>query len=525
MSREKFSILVADKSLPHINIIKSSLTSDDGMNYNIVTAKSGRDVLEKASSEKIDLVLVNKSLTGSGGISMLQEITKRKLGVPVIMIVAEGDEKLGVKAMDKGAFDFLTAEEVKTIALNRAIRRVVHRRKLEKDINASLKKLEKLAIKDGLTGLYNQHHFREVIKKEYKKSKRYMQQMSCIMLDLDHFKSVNDKHGHQFGDFVLYESAEILNRLVRDTDFVARYGGEEFFIILPNTDLEGSVILAERIRASFANNIFRKSKIAEVVTVSIGVTTNCDDNVLNENDLIENADKALYRAKWRGRNIVCTYSEPETGGNIAVTEDLSKIENFHDKLSNMSEDMKQNCIESAHNILRDIENGWDYFNEHSIRVSSYVEKLTKELLLSEDEIKSVKRAALLHDIGMAGIDSIILKKKKKLTKEEYDIVKKHTHIGVKIVEKTRLFEKELPMILYHHERYDGTGYPHKLKGETIPYGARILAVVEAYDSMMSDTIYRKAGSLKEVIAELRECAGTQFDPHMVETFIKVIDKG
>jgi DNA-binding NtrC family response regulator len=122
MSKEKFSILVADKSLPHINIIKSSLTSDDGVKYNIATAKSGRDVLEKVSKEKIDLVLVDQNLTGSGGISMLQEITKKKLGVPVIMIVADGDEKLGVKAMDKGACDFLTAEEVKTIALNRAIR-------------------------------------------------------------------------------------------------------------------------------------------------------------------------------------------------------------------------------------------------------------------------------------------------------------------------------------------------------------------------------------------------------------------
>jgi diguanylate cyclase (GGDEF)-like protein len=131
------------------------------------------------------------------------------------------------------------------------------------------------------------------------------------MLDLDHFKSVNDTHGHPFGDHVLVNSAEILMKLVRDTDLVARYGGEEFFIVLPNTNLEGSFILAERIRSAFENNIFRKGEISAVVTVSLGISSTLDGNVTGDNDLIANADKALYRAKWRGRNNVCTYDETE----------------------------------------------------------------------------------------------------------------------------------------------------------------------------------------------------------------------
>ncbi len=524
MSKSKLSILVADNSPPNIKQIKLSLVSDKDVTYEIDTAKSSKDALLKAAEENIDLVLLNHKQTGTEGIKMLQDIIKKKLGVPVIMIVADGDEKLGVKAMDKGAYDFLTKDEVKTIALSRSIRRVMQRRKLESDIKASLLKLEKLAIRDGLTGLYNHHHFKEVIKKEFKKAKRYMQPLSCIMLDLDHFKSVNDNHGHQFGDAVLVKSAEILNQLVRDIDFVARYGGEEFFVILPNTNLKGAYILAERIRVSFADQIFKQDKVSEIVTVSIGVSSMSDENIVSEHDLIENADKSLYRAKWRGRNNVCTFDEVEVNEKSGKNEDTKKIDSFHVKLRGLNENIKENCIESTHDILRELEKGWDYIKEHSIRVSRHAENLSRKLLTSDEEARVIKHAALLHDVGMVGVSSSTLKKKGKLSSEEYDVIKRHCNIGVKIVKQTKLFEKELPLILYHHERYDGTGYPHKLKGDTIPFGARILAVVEAYDAMMNNTAYRKAYSAEDALTELREGAGTQFDPLMVEAFIKLIDK-
>jgi putative nucleotidyltransferase with HDIG domain len=211
----------------------------------------------------------------------------------------------------------------------------------------------------------------------------------------------------------------------------------------------------------------------------------------------------------------------ETAG---LKEDEGKIENFHEKLRSLNENIKENCIESAHDILREIEKGWDYFNEHSIRVSRYAEKLTKELLMSEEEVRTVRHAALLHDIGMVGISSKILKKKSKLSVDEYDVIKRHTNIGVKIIKKTSLFEKELPLILYHHERYDGTGYPHRLKGDTIPYGARILAIVEAFDAMMNSMTYKKSFSGADALSELKKCAGTQFDPFMVDVFFKIMDK-
>ncbi len=525
MSKESVSVLVAHSNLPDIDSIKSALSDHDDIAYKIDIAKSEMIALAKAAESKFDVVLMNRTLPGVDGIEMLKKITEKKLGMPVIMIVAEGEEKIGIKAMDKGAYDYLTQEEIKTESLSRAIRRAMQRKKLENDINESLVKMEKLAIKDGLTGLYNHNHLRDELRKEYKKAKRHLQPLACIMMDLDHFKSVNDNHGHQFGDYVLEHSADILRSLVRDTDFIARYGGEEFYIILPNTELKGAFILADRIRVAFANNVFKKETISQTVTVSLGISSTSDGNIINDEGLITNADKALYRAKWRGRNNVCTFEDTEIHEKEDnLKEEIEKVEVFLNEFNTINDEIKMNCIESAHKIMSKIKGGADYFNEHSVRVSGYVEQLTRELLMSEEEINIIKRAALLHDIGMLGISTDILKKKEKLSGDEYDIIKRHSNIGVKIVEKTKLFEKELPIILHHHERFDGNGYPHKLEGDSIPYGARILAIAEAYDSMVSNTGYRKAGSVGAAIAELKECAGTQFDPHMVNTFIKIITK-
>lgn len=524
MNKQDISILVAHSNRPDIDVIKSTLSHFDNIKYRIDIAGSGTATLEKASENKFDLVLMNQDLPGMSGLEMLKEITERKLGMPVIMIVAEGKEKQGVKAMDRGAYDYLTKDEIRTVALSRAIRRVMQRKKLEDNIRESLAKLEKLAIRDGLTGLYNHHHFREVLRNEYRKAKRHVQPLSCIMLDLDHFKSVNDTHGHQFGDLVLEQSANILRRLVRDTDFVARYGGEEFFIILPNTTMKGAFILAERIRNAFSNNIFKKRNIAQTVTVSIGISASSDDNVISDEGLIANADKALYRAKWRGRNNVYTFEETEVEETVILKEEVKKMEDFTRRFRVINEHIKENCIESAQDIARDIEKGWDYVHEHSVRVSRYVAKMTRILSLSKEDRNIVKRAALLHDIGLLGISSRVLRKKGKLTKDEYNLIKRHSNLGVRLIKTMKLFEKELPIILYHHERFDGSGYPHKLKGDTIPFGARLLAVVESYDVMLSGTIYKQARSSKDAIKELKECSGSQFDPHMVDVFVKMIGK-
>ncbi len=524
MQKENIHILIVDDNPVDLEIIKTVLKENYAIVYDIDTATSGIETIEKVSKDKFNLILLDYRLQDMNGIEILEEIKKRELDIPVVMVTGEGDENIAKETIKKGAYDYLIKDEINSIILTRTILGVLKRKVLEDKIKEYHDKLKDLAIKDGLTDLYNHRHFQEILTQEYKRAKRDDLPLSCMMLDLDHFKLVNDSYGHQFGDFVLAQSAKILNKFVRDTDFVARYGGEEFVVILPNTDLKGVIHLCEKIRNSFAVNAFRKGKVSETVTISIGVSSTLDKNVSSRDDLITNADIALYHAKARGRNNVCVWNEIETNNTMNIQEEYQKISDFFNRIKDLGEDMKEPCIKSVQDIFCELEAGCDYFNEHSLRVSLYAEKLARELSMSEEEIKVIKYSSLLHDLGMVGVNSDILNKKDILTPEEYELIKKHSDIGANILGQLKLFDKELQIIHYHHERFDGRGYPHKLKGEMIPLGARILAIAEAYDSMTSGTVYCKARSLSEALTELKKCSGYHFDPKLVDAFIKAIKK-
>lgn len=162
--------------------------------------------------------------------------------------------------------------------------------------------LEKLAITDGLTGAYNHRHFRTRLEEEFSRAGRYKAPLSCIMLDIDHFKSINDAFGHAQGDIVLKEITDVLRKSVRKTDIVARYGGEEFVILLPHTDKEGAFMQAERIREAARGNRCSDSNTCIMVTVSLGVATFPSEDINSADELVGKADNALYEAKRAGRN-------------------------------------------------------------------------------------------------------------------------------------------------------------------------------------------------------------------------------
>jgi putative nucleotidyltransferase with HDIG domain len=161
---------------------------------------------------------------------------------------------------------------------------------------------------------------------------------------------------------------------------------------------------------------------------------------------------------------------------------------------------------------------------HSERVSMYAEQIAKEMFIDEDEIKDIKLAGLLHDIGKIGTYDYLLDKPGRLTKEEFDIVKKHPDQGADILKEIKQLRDIMPYIKYHHEKLDGNGYPYKLKGENIPLGARILHVADSFDSMTSDRPYRPAPGIKYALSELEKYKGTQFDHDVVETFLKILNK-
>ncbi|MFH1380163.1 MAG: HD domain-containing phosphohydrolase [bacterium] len=192
--------------------------------------------------------------------------------------------------------------------------------------------------------------------------------------------------------------------------------------------------------------------------------------------------------------------------------------------SDLYENLQQFYLEMVQTLARTIDAKDSYTHEHADRARYYARAVAKELSLPEQIVRHIEYAALMHDIGKIGIEKKILHKPGKLTQEEMEIIKKHPAIGNKIIAPVAFLAPVAPMVLYHQEWFNGQGYPDGLSGEEIPLGARIVAIIDAFDAMTSDRPYRKALPTEHAVDELRAYAGTQFDPRVVEAFVKVLER-
>ncbi|OGJ89276.1 MAG: hypothetical protein A2268_10340 [Candidatus Raymondbacteria bacterium RifOxyA12_full_50_37] len=388
------------------------------------------------------------------------------------------------------------------------------------ELDQKNKELMKLSITDGLTKLYNHRFLQERFDFEFKRAKRYSGLLSCLIIDLDHFKQVNDTYGHQFGDLVLCEIAEILKRKSREVDICGRYGGEEF-MILTNLSLQDATIFAERIHGAVEKNVFSNGTHSIHITISVGIADYRND-ITTKQQLIERADTALYQAKHEGRNTVRIWKEQEQVEESVL--DQYGIDDLKSKFLELSNRMRTTYVESTNALVRAIDAKDHYTKEHSQNVAKYSVLLAKALNMPEKEVDVVKNAALLHDVGKIGIGQEILIKETGLTAKEFEIMKKHPLIGANILKDVKFLEKEIPIVLHHHERFDGKGYPHGLNGNEIPYGARILAIADSFDAMTTDRSYRKKMSQTQALDEIRRCGGTQFHKDMADVFIDLIER-
>lgn len=375
------------------------------------------------------------------------------------------------------------------------------------------------AVRDELTKLFNYRFFHEFLDKEIARCKRTDQTCSVIFMDLDFFKVYNDIYGHLAGDSALSKVAEAITESIRATDVAARYGGDEFAIILPGTDTSRSMAAAERIRNTVQSHFRGVGYDSKLLTVSLGVAC-YPKHAGSKQQLLSCADKALYQAKNLGRNKVCLYSG--TGGitNVSETDVEKSAEAEANYLKKQIEDAYLATVYTLAAVINARDN---YTYKHSKMVTSYAVALADSLKFSEEKKDMVRLGAMLHDIGKIGIPEYILNKPGPLTPAEREVIQRHVNIAEAIVDQMPYLRRAAPIILHHHEFYDGTGYPDGLKGEAIPIEARILTIADAYHSMTSNRPYRQAMTPEEALSQLQSLSGTQFDPNMVPLFIRLIE--
>jgi diguanylate cyclase (GGDEF)-like protein/PAS domain S-box-containing protein/putative nucleotidyltransferase with HDIG domain len=522
--------------------------------------------------------------------------------------------------------------------------------------------IRQLAVSDSLTGLLNRHGFYLPAQQIVQNLKCTGSHLSIMMVDLDHFKSINDQFGHVFGDKVLIKISEIITSSTRTTDYSCRYGGDEFLILLPNTDVNEAGNLGKRIlsRVDELNFFHGATSIHPKVSIGISSYKNIEENnpkVILEK-MIERVDFALYQAKLSGRHCIFTWlnevapielpqTEPEielllesltrtqaelqaskamtreisnhldiilenAGEAILLVDSRSNIVIFNksaqitfgyqsEKIMGKSIDIlfprqsglirrkaeseqenkgnniftgkrksgesfpveiclstvefnnvsymilicsditerinNQKEIISKNKALKDAYFqtifGWSQALElrdmetlgHSKRVTIITLRLAKELGVPEEEWENIQRGALLHDIGKMAIPDHVLSKSGPLTEDEWEIMRKHPSIAHDLLSHIEFLQPAIDIPTYHHEKWDGSGYPYGLSGKEIPLSARIFAIGDVWDALRSDRTYRKAMSEDQARLILAKRYETHFDPSVYKAFIRLLNQG
>jgi two-component system, cell cycle response regulator len=272
-------------------------------------ARSSEEGFRRLENEPFDLILLDYLLADGNGLDFLKTLSTQGLHPPVVFITGQGDEMIAAKAIQAGAVDYLTKGRINKDSLLRAITYALEKARLAKEVSQIQKRFVEMSIRDELTGLYNRRYMEEILGIEFSRAKRYRTDLSCLIVDLDYFKEVNDSFGHAFGDFVLGEFAACLKNSTRSSDWRFRYGGEEFMLLVPNTDIHGARQLAEKLIKKYEEKIYDNGTYSTRVTVSIGIASTNYHLPSRWEDLVACADKALYMAKADGRNCVRVFPE------------------------------------------------------------------------------------------------------------------------------------------------------------------------------------------------------------------------
>jgi diguanylate cyclase (GGDEF)-like protein/PAS domain S-box-containing protein len=403
---------------------------------------------------------------------------------------------------------------------------VTKRKNAELELLKSNEKLKESALIDSYTGLYNHRYLEDAVEAEFHRARRYAHSLAIIMLDIDYFKSINDLYGHQFGDTVLKQFSQQIKKMVRRYDIVVRFGGEEFIIVSPGIDREQVLSFSQRILESLNLHNFGDKKHKVKLKVSIGAVSYPEDRATSGMDMVNSADQVLTKAKETGGNRVYLLTDIKKGRG-PVSNGRPKawdVKVLKGKIDKLNKKANQSLTEAILAFAKTIELKDHYTGEHVEITGHYATMIARKLGLTKDEIELIRQASILHDLGKIGISEKILLKKSKLTKEEFEEIKKHPQIGADILRPIHFLRGLIPIIFYHHERWDGKGYPTCIRGEEIPIGARIMAIADVYQALTSDRPYRKAYSKARALKIIKEGAGTQFDPRIAGVFLKILQE-
>lgn len=365
-------------------------------------------------------------------------------------------------------------------------------------------RVSKEAVMDSLTNVYNHRYFMDQLVKHTRNVRTQM--VSLIMMNADMLGVFNDIYGHYAGDVALSKMASAIQFVCGSRGIVCRFASDSFGVILPYMDATAAYEMSEKIRVRIVStSVAENGSDARYITVSCGISS-APSMALDDKDLLSKANTALRFAKLNGKNQSVIYSE--------------EMNDF--KMNGATDEMNMATIYA---LTAAIDAKDHYTFGHSQRVAKYAVAIATEAKASPDEIELIRQASLLHDIGKIGIPESILTKYTRLTDDEYETMKKHVDMSITIIKYLPAFSHVIPAVVGHHERWDGKGYPRRIKGENIPFSARCIAIADAFDAITSDRHYKTYLSVEYAVDEIERNAGTQFDPNLAAIFVQLLREG
>ncbi len=335
-----------------------------------------------------------------------------------------------------------------------------------------------LSYHDSLTGLYNRAFLEEeMIRVDQDENLP----ISIIMIDFNGLKMINDTYGHSVGDQMLIQGASLLRRVCRDNDTLVRWGGDEYVVLLPSTSKEDAGAISNRI----INECRRTYDEPLPISMSVGTATK-------------------------------DHKDQDLEAYLKIAEDQM----YNHKLSESSS--ARNAIISA--LLKTLSDSSHETSEHAMRLKNISLLIADRLELSDTESERLALLSTLHDIGMINVPEGIFIKSENLTKKDWELIRKHPETGYRIASATKDYSSIAKEILHHHENWDGSGYPEGLKGREIPFLARIIKIADAIEVMSSGRPYKKAMTIEQIIDEIKDCSGGQFDPELAPVFVEMLEK-
>ena len=373
------------------------------------------------------------------------------------------------------------------------------------------------SLTDALTGVGSRKLLEDALQTEYDRAQRYKRPFSIAIIDLDHFKIINDTLGHAAGDEAIRKMAQCMKSQKRSPDVLARYGGDEFVILMPETQAGEAAVLLERIRAG-VQQVCLDQNVA--LTISCGIAESLPDRDKAASEMMRRADLALYEAKNAGRNCVKLWNKGMARALDTNDIEIEKIKRLQRRILGLSEKAEKMFMESIWGLVQALEAKDPYAKRHSENVMLYATAIAKTMEIGPKHIDLIRRAAMIHDIGRIGIPDAILDKPDALTAHERKIIEQHPVIAVRILQKMSFLEREIAIVRHHHEKWNGQGYPDGLARNAIPLGARVIAVADTFDALTASRSYHESRSVAEALEILKDSAGYDLDPGAVEAMVQ-----